>query len=122
MLIEDIAVPRSRLAEAIRRIHLIAAATGADVYVFAHAGDGNLHPIIRLRDDSDVSRRQADAAAEAVFALALELGGTVSGEHGVGGLKRSWARRELGPNVVALQRAVQRVFDPRGILNPGTAL
>ncbi|WP_244256032.1 FAD-linked oxidase C-terminal domain-containing protein [Rathayibacter sp. VKM Ac-2760] len=122
VLIEDIAVPRSRLAEAIRRVHAIAADTGADVYVFAHAGDGNLHPIIRLRDDSEQSRRQADAAAEAVFALALELGGTVSGEHGVGALKRDWARRELGPDVVALQRAVQRVFDPQGILNPGTAL
>ncbi|AZZ52210.1 FAD-binding oxidoreductase [Rathayibacter festucae] len=122
VLIEDIAVPRSRLAEAIRRVHAIAADTGADVYVFAHAGDGNLHPIIRLRDDSEQSRRQADAAAEAVFALALELGGTVSGEHGVGALKREWARRELGPDVVALQRAVQRVFDPQGILNPGTAL
>lgn len=122
VLIEDIAVPRSRLAEAVQRIHAIAAVTGADVYVFAHAGDGNLHPIIRLRDDSDAAAQQADAAAEAVFALALELGGTVSGEHGVGALKRSWARRELGPDVVALQRAVQRVFDPQGILNPGTAL
>ncbi|WP_230670335.1 FAD-binding oxidoreductase [Rathayibacter sp. Leaf248] len=122
VLIEDIAVPRSRLAEAIRRVHAIAEDTGADVYVFAHAGDGNLHPIIRVRDDSDTARLQADAAAEAVFALALELGGTVSGEHGVGALKREWARRELGPEVVALQRAVQRAFDPQGILNPGTAL
>ncbi|QHC66418.1 FAD-binding protein [Rathayibacter sp. VKM Ac-2759] len=122
VLIEDIAVPRSRLAEAVRRIHAIAADTGADVYVFAHAGDGNLHPIIRLRSDTDEARAQADAAAEAVFALALELGGTVSGEHGVGGLKREWARRELGPDVVALQRAVRRLFDPQGILNPGTAL
>ncbi|MCM6762745.1 FAD-binding protein [Rathayibacter sp. ZW T2_19] len=122
VLIEDIAVPRSRLAEAIRRVHAIAAGTGADVYVFAHAGDGNLHPIIRLRDDSEAARLQAEAAADAVFALALELGGTVSGEHGVGVLKRGWARRELGPEVVALQRAVRRVFDPQGILNPGTAL
>ena len=122
VLIEDIAVPRSRLAEAIRRVHAIAEDTGADVYVFAHAGDGNLHPIIRLRDASEAARAQAEAAADAVFALALELGGTVSGEHGVGVLKREWARRELGPDVVALQRAVRRVFDPQGILNPGTAL
>ena len=122
VLIEDIAVPRYRLAEAIRRVHAIAEATGADVYVFAHAGDGNLHPIIRLRDDSEAARLQAEAAADAVFALALELGGTVSGEHGVGVLKREWARRELGPEVVALQRALRRVFDPQGILNPGTAL
>ncbi|WKK71122.1 FAD-linked oxidase C-terminal domain-containing protein [Rathayibacter oskolensis] len=90
-------MPRSRLAEAVRRIHAIAADTGADVYVFAHAGDGNLHPIIRLRSDTDEARAQADAAAEAVFALALELGGTVSGEHGVGGLKREWRGASSAP-------------------------
>lgn len=122
VLIEDIAVPRSRLAEAIRRVHAIAEETGADVYVFAHAGDGNLHPIIRLRDESEAAAAQAHRAAEGIFALALEFGGTVSAEHGIGGLKREWARRELGAEVVELQRRLQAVFDPNGILNPGKAL
>ncbi|MDQ0574230.1 FAD-binding oxidoreductase [Agromyces albus] len=122
VLIEDIAVPRSRLAEAIRRIEAIGVETGADVYVFAHAGDGNVHPIIRLRDESTAAIAQAERAAEAIFALALELGGTVSGEHGVGALKQRWAARELGETVVALQRRIKAVFDPADILNPGKAL
>lgn len=122
MLIEDIAVPRSRLAEAIRRIDAIGRDTGAEIFVFAHAGDGNVHPIIRLRDESPGELARAERAAEAVFALALELGGTVSGEHGVGALKQRWAARELGTDVVELQRRVKAVFDPDGILNPGKAL
>lgn len=122
VLIEDIAVPRSRLAEAIRRIDAIGRDTGAEIFVFAHAGDGNVHPIIRLRDESQRELARAERAVEAVFALALELGGTVSGEHGVGALKQRWAARELGTDVVELQRRVKAVFDPDGILNPGKAL
>ncbi|WP_433605840.1 FAD-binding oxidoreductase [Dactylosporangium sp. CA-139114] len=116
VLIEDIAVPRSRLAEAVDGVHAIAAATGADVYVFAHAGDGNLHPI--LRADAGEPQRAADD----IFALALALGGTVSAEHGVGLLKRAWLERELGPGPLALQRRIKRLFDPNGILNPGKAI
>lgn len=122
VLIEDVAVPRSRLADAIRRIDAIGRETGAEIFVFAHAGDGNVHPIIRLRDESPGELARAERAAEAVFALALELGGTVSGEHGVGALKQRWAARELGTDVVELQRRVKAVFDPDGILNPGKAL
>ncbi|WP_433221118.1 FAD-binding oxidoreductase [Dactylosporangium sp. CS-047395] len=118
VLIEDIAVPRSRLADAVGGVHAIAEATGTDVYVFAHAGDGNLHPIIRLDPDPGA----ADRAAEEIFALALALGGTVSAEHGVGLLKRAWLERELGPDVVTLQRRIKDLFDPAGILNPGKAL
>lgn len=122
VLIEDIAVPRSRLAEAIRRVEAIGLETGADIYVFAHAGDGNVHPIIRLQDESPAALARADEAAEAIFALALELGGTVSGEHGVGALKRRWAALELGDEVVDLQRRIKAVFDPADILNPGKAI
>ncbi|MEV6923898.1 FAD-linked oxidase C-terminal domain-containing protein [Dactylosporangium sp. NPDC051485] len=123
-LIEDIAVPRSRLAEAVDGVHAIAAATGTDVFVFAHAGDGNLHPIILLGPGTapgtipPAERRAADD----IFALALALGGTVSAEHGVGLLKRAWLERELGPDVLALQRRIKAVFDPAGILNPGKAI
>ncbi|MFI5911908.1 FAD-binding oxidoreductase [Dactylosporangium sp. NPDC051541] len=116
VLIEDIAVPRSRLAEAVAGVAAIAAATGADVYVFAHAGDGNLHPIIRS-GPGDATR-----AAEEIFALALKLGGTVSAEHGVGLVKRPWLERELGPGALDLQRRIKRLFDPAGILNPGKAI
>ncbi|GAA4735233.1 FAD-binding oxidoreductase [Phytohabitans rumicis] len=117
-LIEDIAVPRSRLGEAIDAVPAIAAATGADIYVFAHAADGNLHPIILVGDDPEPARRAADE----IFALALALGGTVSAEHGIGALKRGWMERELGTDVLALQRQIKQIFDPAGILNPGKAI
>ncbi|MFB9443185.1 FAD-binding oxidoreductase [Dactylosporangium vinaceum] len=123
-LIEDIAVPRSRLAEAIGGVHAIAADTGTDIYTFAHAGDGNLHPIIRLDGDAEPGAvpPAAQRAADDIFALALSLGGTVTAEHGIGLLKRHWLERELDPAALALQRRIKALFDPAGILNPGKAI
>lgn len=123
VLIEDIAVPRDQVALAVARIAEIAAEHRVPIFVLAHAGDGNLHPIVL----TDVGPRDplppgVVAAADAVFALALELGGSVSGEHGVGLLKREWARRQLGPEAVALAERIRSVFDPHGILNPGKFL
>ena len=121
-LIEDIAVPRSRLAEAVREIRAISARHDVPVYTLAHAADGNLHPIIVVDPALD---RLPDAAWEAageIFALALRLGGTLTGEHGVGVLKRQWVADELGPTAHALQRRLKEAFDPRGILNPGKTL
>ncbi|MFF4054957.1 FAD-binding oxidoreductase [Streptomyces sp. NPDC001668] len=121
-LIEDIAVPRSRLAEAVREIRAISARHEVPVFTIAHAADGNLHPIIVVDRALD---RLPDAAWEAageIFALALRLGGTLTGEHGVGVLKRQWVAEELGPAAHSLQRRIKEVFDPRGILNPGKAL
>ncbi|MFJ9152401.1 FAD-binding oxidoreductase [Streptomyces sp. NPDC102270] len=121
-LIEDIAVPRSRLAEAVREIRAISSRHDVPVFTIAHAADGNLHPIIVVDRSLD---RLPDAAWEAageIFALALRLGGTLTGEHGVGVLKRQWVAEELGPAAHALQRRIKEVFDPRGILNPGKAL
>jgi glycolate oxidase len=120
-LIEDIAVPRSRLAQAAGAVTEICAAHGVPVATVAHAADGNLHPLIVV-DGSPGRAAAAQEAAAEIFALALELGGTVSGEHGVGLLKRRWLERELGPGSLALQRQIKRVFDPTGILNPGKAL
>lgn len=117
VLIEDVVVPISRLADAIRGVERIAADTGVPIFVFAHAGDGNLHPIVLA-----VDRVRAEHAAERIFALALDLGGTITGEHGVGSLKRDWLAREVGPEVLALQHGIKALLDPRGILNPGRAL
>lgn len=117
VLIEDVVVPVSRLADAIRGVERIAAETGVPIFVFAHAGDGNLHPIVLA-----VDRVRAEHAAERIFALALDLGGTITGEHGVGSLKREWLAREVGPEVLALQQDLKRLLDPRTILNPGRAL
>ncbi|WP_285507538.1 FAD-linked oxidase C-terminal domain-containing protein [Actinokineospora sp. NBRC 105648] len=119
VLIEDIAVPRSRLAETVTAVAAIAARTGVRIFVFAHAGDGNLHPIV-LADSAPPE--QVERAVAAIFDQALAVGGTLTGEHGVGVLKRPWLAAELGEPVLDLHRRVKAVFDPAGILNPGKAI
>ena len=122
VLIEDIAVPRRRLAEAIREIRGVAERSGVEVFVFGHAGDGNLHPILLIGGEpGDPIPEAAAGAADEIFALALRLGGTVTAEHGVGLLKREWAAAELGERVHALHGELKGLLDPAGILNPGKA-
>ena len=121
-LIEDIAVPRSRLAEAVREIAAIAARHKMPICTVAHAADGNLHPLIVVDPAAESVPPEAQAAADEVFELALRLGGTLTGEHGVGTLKRAWLGRELGAVNHDLQRRIRRLFDPNGILNPGKAV
>jgi glycolate dehydrogenase FAD-linked subunit len=118
-LIEDICVPRSRLADAFAGVAEISARHEVQIYAFAHAGDGNLHPIIGYASTSDGVPPAAVAAGDDLFALALDLGGTVSGEHGIGVLKRGWLARELGPESLAIHHALKQAFDPLAILNPG---
>jgi len=117
VLIEDIAVPRSQLVAMFAAIRRISESYGVPIPTVAHAGDGNLHPnLIYSGDDvPDVIW----AAAGELFEAALELGGTLTGEHGIGTLKRRWLADELGDEQVALQRRIKAAFDPRGILNPG---
>jgi len=119
---EDISVPVSRIAECVRRIKQVGAAHGLPIVVFGHAGDGNLHPNILFdaRDPAEVARLWPCAAD--VFRLALDLGGTLSGEHGIGTLKRPFMAQALGPAELAAQRAIKRRFDPAGLLNPGKLL
>jgi len=119
VLIEDIAVPRSRLADTVAAVEAIAAATGVRIFVFAHAGDGNLHPIV-LADSAPAEL--VDRAVAAIFEHALAVGGTLTGEHGVGTLKRPWLAEELGSTAVNLHQRIKAVFDPAGILNPGKAI
>jgi glycolate oxidase len=117
VLIEDVSVPRSRLAEAFDAISAVSAEYGVRIPTVAHAGDGNLHPNFVI--EGGVMTPTVRAAADALFRAALALGGTLTGEHGVGILKRHHLIDELGPDSYALQRQVKAVFDPRGILNPG---
>lgn len=122
VLIEDIAVPRSRLAEAVTEIGRIARRYDVTAGTLAHAGDGNLHPIFVVdRAAREVPGHVWSAAAE-VFATALRLGGTLTGEHGVGVLKRQWLADELSPETLSLHHDLKALFDPDGILNPGKAL
>lgn len=117
VLIEDVAVPRSRLPEMFAAIGAIEKKYSMTIPTVAHAGDGNLHPNF-IVDGTDVPEQTWEAAGE-LFAAALALGGTLTGEHGVGVLKRRWLGDELGNDQLALQREIKRVFDPQGILNPG---
>lgn len=125
VLIEDVAVPRSRMAEMFQAIAEISARTGIPIPTVAHAGDGNLHPNFVIAADPS---RAVDApivpdyiwaAADELFRAAIALGGTLTGEHGVGVLKQRWLADELGDTSYDLQRRLKAVFDPLGILNPG---
>jgi glycolate oxidase len=119
VLIEDVAVPRSALPRMFEEIARIADQFGLSIPTVAHAGDGNLHPnFIYDEKDGEVPERVWQAAG-ALFSAALALGGTLTGEHGVGILKKRWLGDELGADQLALQRQIKAVFDPCGILNPG---
>ncbi|WP_432524617.1 FAD-binding oxidoreductase [Kineococcus sp. SYSU DK006] len=122
VFIEDVAVPRSQLAAAVAGIAEVSRRTGVRIATIAHAGDGNLHPVVVVERGASVTQGPAWEASCAVFELALRLGGTLTGEHGVGLLKRAWLREELGEDSLALQHGIKAVFDPLGILNPGKAL
>ncbi len=118
-MIDDVAVPRTKLAAMLDGVAAIADRYDLVIGVCAHAGDGNTHPVVCFdAADPDASRR-ARESFDAIMALGLELGGTITGEHGVGVLKKEWLARELGPVSLELQRNLKQVFDPQGILNPG---
>ena len=121
-LSEDIAVPVDRLAEAIAQTVRIGARHGLEACSWGHAGDGNLHATFLLDPDDAAQRERADAAAQELFALALRLGGSVTGEHGIGVLKRGQLARQWAPAAVAAQRAIKDALDPKGLLNPGKKL
>ncbi|EPH40785.1 putative Glycolate oxidase subunit GlcD [Streptomyces aurantiacus JA 4570] len=118
-MIDDVCVPRSRLADMLDGTERIADKYGLTIGVCAHAGDGNTHPTVCFdAADPDESRRARESFDE-IMALGLELGGTITGEHGVGVLKKEWLARELGPVGLEMQRAVKAAFDPHHLLNPG---
>jgi len=116
---EDITVPRSAIPEAVGRIKAISAKYGLPIVIFGHAGDGNLHPNILFdkRDPEQWAKVEQMVAEE--FDVALELGGTLSGEHGVGALKRPYMEQALGPVSIEVQKRIKAALDPANILNPG---
>ena len=118
-LAEDIAVPVDRLADAIRRSAEIGARHRLETMSWGHAGDGNLHTSFLVVPESADDHARAEAACEELFDLALTLGGTITGEHGVGLLKRSHLADQLGPAAQRLNAEIKRAFDPKGLLNPG---
>ena len=118
-LLDDIAVPRSRIPELMERTNEIADKRDLVIGNFGHAGDGNMHPtIVLLRGDDDALIRGREAFDDLVEA-ALDLGGTITGEHGVGAIKGHFLAREVGSGNLALQRRIKHAVDPEGIMNPG---
>ena len=116
---EDIAVPLDRLAEAIEESLAVGARLGLAAASWGHAGDGNLHTTFLFEPDDPAEVDAAEQASEQLFEIALRLGGTISGEHGVGSVKRAWLERQLGPRAYELHTAVKRAFDPQNLINPG---
>ena len=113
-------MPRPRLAEMVARIDTIAARHQVTMATFGHAGDGNLHPtcVLESAEDTEGIARAEHAFAE-VFRTAIELGGTITGEHGVGAAKLPYLEQRLGTEQMDLIRRIKTAFDPAGILNPG---
>ncbi len=122
LLLEDVGVPLPALAALVAGIEKIAAHHDLLISVIAHAGDGNTHPLI-VFDPADVDMaRRADVAFGEIMDLAVSLGGTITGEHGVGRLKKPWLAGYLGPEAMELNRKIKTALDPASILNPGAAI
>ena len=115
---EDIAVPRGRIPEALARVAAIGEANGLWTAAYGHAGDGNLHVQV-LFDDADKDASAVEKTLDAVMHMAIELGGTLSGEHGIGLAKKRFMHLEHSPQSLQMMRAIKAVFDPKNLLNPG---
>jgi glycolate oxidase len=120
-LLDDVGVPKPKLAEFIVGVEAIAARCDVTIATFGHAGDGNLHPTVVFDPANPAAREQAVTAFGEILKLALALGGTITGEHGVGQLKRAWLNQQIGTTELRLMEGIRAVFDPQGILNPGKA-
>lgn len=116
---EDIVVPRSKLPDMVRKINALRVETGLTMVSFGHAGDGNIHFNIMLDKKDNAQLKKAQGAVEALFDYTLKLGGTISGEHGVGITKAPYLAKEIGPVEINLMKRIKTLFDPNGILNPG---
>jgi D-lactate dehydrogenase (cytochrome)/glycolate oxidase len=122
LLLEDVGVPLPRLADLVGGVAKIAAEAGLTISVIAHAGDGNTHPLIVYDACDAAMTARAHKAFGDIMDLAVGLGGTITGEHGVGRLKKPWLAGQLGPEAMELNRRIKAALDPDGILNPGAVI
>ena len=121
-LLEDVAVPRSRVVELVAEVERIAATQDLVIGTFGHIGDGNLHPTLVIPRGDAAARARAIAAADEILSATLRLGGTLTGEHGIGVLKRDRLETEIGAMGLRVSREIKRALDPLWIMNPGKIL
>ncbi|WP_326945225.1 MULTISPECIES: FAD-binding oxidoreductase [unclassified Amycolatopsis] len=119
-LTDDVCVPRTRIAELIRGCEKVSEDVGLRIAVVGHAGDGNMHPTIVYRPEDPDEFARAQRAFDEILEIGLSLGGTVTGEHGVGKIKREWLEREIGPVGMRVHREIKRALDPENLFNPGS--
>jgi glycolate oxidase len=122
LLLEDVGVALPQLPTLVRTVEGIARTHDTTIAVVAHAGDGNTHPLVVYDAADPDATARAHAAFGAIMDAALQLGGTITGEHGVGRLKKDWLPDYLGPDVLALTHRIKNALDPHGILNPGAMI
>jgi len=116
---EDIVVPRNRLPQMLRVLRGLSESSGVMIVNFGHAGDGNIHVNLMVDRSSAQEYKKALKLVEDIFRITLELGGTISGEHGVGLTKKEYISLEIQPDELELMKKIKTVFDPKNILNPG---
>jgi glycolate oxidase len=119
---EDVGVPRSRVPDMLRAVEAIAAKHDVRIGTFGHAGDGNLHPDLVLERGDPRGEAITKAVQADLYRAALDLGGTVTGEHGIGSARREWLEAQRGAEAVRVMRAIKTALDPQGLLNPGRVL
>ncbi|WP_114907397.1 FAD-binding oxidoreductase [Ornithinimicrobium murale] len=122
LLLEDVGVPLPALPDLIDGVARIAAAQSVTISLIAHAGDGNTHPLIAYDPGDSAQHDRAQDAFGQIMDLAISLDGTITGEHGVGRLKKAWLPDQVGPDVMQLTAAIKTALDPDGLLNPGVLL
>ena len=116
---EDITVPISKIPDIIKRIHEIARHYQLISVNFGHAGDGNIHTNLMINRDNPGEQERAEKAVREIFEATLELGGTISGEHGIGISKAPYLEMDIGAENLAIMKNIKKLFDPNAVLNPG---
>ena len=119
---EDVGVPRARVPDMLRAIERIAAKHDVRIGTFGHAGDGNLHPDLVFERGDPNAEAKTEAVKKDLYRAALDLGGTVTGEHGIGMARRDWLEAQKGADAVRVMRSIKAALDPLGILNPGRVI